>query len=73
MYPKMATNINLARKIPAILSMIIAYKTTNLTNENINLINSKYQTKKIPAILSRPRRFERLLCFPEQEPPPEDL
>ena len=44
MYPKMATNINLARKIPAILSMIIAYKTTNLTNENINLINSEYQS-----------------------------
>ena len=40
----MATNINLARKIPAILSMIIAYKTTNLTNENINPINSKYQS-----------------------------
>ena len=35
----MATNINLARKIPAILSMIIAYKTTNL-----NLINNKYQS-----------------------------
>ena len=44
MYPKMATNINLARKIRAMLSMIIAYKTTNLTNENINLINNKYQS-----------------------------
>ena len=46
MYPKMYPNINLARKIPAMLSMIIAYKykTTNLTNENINLINSKYQS-----------------------------
>ena len=41
MYPKMATNINLARKIPAV---IIAYKTINLTNKNINLINSKYQS-----------------------------
>ena len=40
----MATNINLARKIRAMLSMIIAYKTTNLTNKNINLINNKYQS-----------------------------